>query len=155
MPLFEWTADMSIGIEVIDTDHKMLVSLINLLDDAIASGATKETTGSVLNALYDYTDYHFRREEMMMEACAYPEIEGHMKSHISLKSRVMEIRDDYDKGENANIEHDILEFLKNWLKEHIMGRDRLYQSAMASHPDEIEQANQKFLKSPAWPENQS
>jgi len=150
MALFEWNDGLSVGIEVIDTDHKLLVSLINLLDEAVADGQGKETTGSVLNTLYDYTDYHFAREEKMMQACHYPDLERHKKMHKALKSRVMEIRDDYAKGASAHIELDVLEFLKDWLTDHIMGRDKLYIAAMQEHRDAVDRAAKDFAENLDW-----
>jgi len=150
MALFEWNDSMSVGIEVIDTDHKLLVSLINMLDEAVADGQGKETTGSVLNSLYDYTEYHFGREEKMMQACHYPDLERHCKMHEGLKSRVMEIRDDYAKGTKAQIDADVLAFLKDWLTDHIMGRDKLYQASMMEHREAVDKAAEEFTKNLDW-----
>lgn len=35
-----WTPAMSVGVEALDTDHKMLIGPINQLEDAIAISAT-------------------------------------------------------------------------------------------------------------------
>jgi len=155
MALFEWNDSMSIGIEDIDKDHKVLVNLLNLLNDAVADGQGKETTGSVLNSLSDYTEYHFSREEIMLQACNYPDLERHIKAHESLKARVNEIRLDYEQGEDANIDHFVLEFLKDWLQAHIIGRDMLYQSCMKEHIEDVEKASRAFSRSPDWSDSQS
>jgi len=150
MALFEWNDTMSIGIEDIDNDHKLLVNLLNLLDDAVADGQGKETTGSVLNSLSDYTEYHFSREEVMLKACNYPDLDRHIKAHEALKARVNEIRLDYEQGDSADIDHFVLEFLKDWLQAHIIGRDMLYQSCMKEHIEDVEKASRAFSRSPDW-----
>jgi len=150
MPLFEWTHQMSVGIDVIDTDHKLLIALINQLDDAVKTGQAKETTASVLNVLYDYTDFHFGREERMMAAVGYPDLENHLKSHAALKDKVMEIRDSFSLCDIDGIEGEVMDLLKDWLKEHIMGRDRLYQAAMNEHLDAALEAAEDFTPSKAW-----
>lgn len=150
MALFEWNDNMSVGIDVIDADHKLLVSLINQLDDAVKDGQAKKTTGSVLNVLYDYTDFHFGREEKMMEAAAYPDLENHKKTHVGLKNKVMKIRDAYIAGDTDGLEDATMELLKDWLQEHIMGRDRLYQAAMAEHMDAVMEAANAYQSAEVW-----
>ena len=150
MSLFEWNDTMSVGIDVIDKDHRLLVDLLNLLDDAVADGQGKETTGSVLNSLSDYTEYHFNREEVMLKACNYPDLERHIKAHDSLKARVNEVRRDYEQGDTADIDHYVLEFLKDWLQAHIIGRDKLYQACMRAHIEDVEEASREFSRNPTW-----
>ena len=150
MALFEWNDTMSIGIEDIDKDHKLLVNLLNLLHDSVADGQGKETVGSVLNSLSDYTDYHFAREEIMLKACNYPDLEGHIKAHESLRARVHEVRKDYEQGDSADIDHYVLEFLKDWLQAHILGRDMLYQACMRAHIEDVEEASRTYSKNPNW-----
>ncbi len=152
MALFEWNDSMSIGIDIIDKDHKVLVNLLNLLHDAVADGQGKETTGSVLNSLSDYTEYHFSREEVMLRACNYPDLERHIKAHDSLKARVNEVRRDYEQGDSADIDHYVLEFLKDWLQAHIIGRDKLYQACMKEHIGVVEKASRAFSENPDWSE---
>ena len=148
MALFEWNDTMSIGIEVIDKDHRLLVDLLNLLDEAVADGQGKETTGSVLNSLSDYTEYHFSREELMLKACNYPDLERHIQAHDALKARVNEVRKDYEQGDSADIDRYVLEFLKDWLQAHIIGRDKLYQACMREHMEEVEKASLEFSQDP-------
>lgn len=150
MALFEWTQEMSVGIDVIDADHQLLVSLINQLDDAVKDGQPQKTTGSVLNVLYDYTDFHFDREERMMDAVGYPDLENHKQTHKALKDKVLEIRDSYAGGSTDGIEDEVMTLLKDWLKEHIMGRDRLYQAAMAEHLDAAMKAATTFNSADVW-----
>ena len=56
MSIIQWTPDFSVGVGSIDTDHKVLISLINQLDDAILGGEPKQTVRRVLDALSDYTN---------------------------------------------------------------------------------------------------
>ena len=98
MSIIQWTPDFSVGVESIDTDHKVLISLINQLDDAILGGEPKQTVSRVLDALSDYTNYHFAREELLMRACAYPDIEAHARTHATLRAQVHDIRNRYRRN---------------------------------------------------------
>ncbi len=102
MPLIEWTPDFTVGVESLDTDHKVLISLINQLDDAITAGNPRATVQRVLDALYDYTVYHFSREEALMRACGYPDYDAHVRIHATLRTQVADIRERY--GRNPEID---------------------------------------------------
>ena len=98
MPIIHWTPDFAVGVSSLDTDHKVLISLINQLDDAIRAGEPQETLTRVLEALLDYTDYHFAREEALMHACGYPDVEAHIRTHNTLRAQVHDIRDRYRRN---------------------------------------------------------
>ena len=65
MPVIQWSNQYSVGIDLLDADHKVLISLINQIDEAIRSSEPVELVRRVLDALLDYTDYHFSREEAL------------------------------------------------------------------------------------------
>lgn len=144
MPLIQWTSDFSVGVESIDIDHKLLVSLINQLDDAIKSGEPRETITRVLNALLDYTSYHFGREEALMEACGYPDLDAHIRTHNTLKAQVTEIRNRYLRHPDSIHDREVLAFLQNWLTAHIMGRDKLYSPYMESRKEDVREAERAY-----------
>lgn len=144
MALITWSDALSVGFHDIDSDHKLLISLLNQLDDAISEGEGKETVGSVINVLADYTSYHFRREEMLMEACGYAELSQHRKDHENLKEKVLKIQKSY-AGDPASINAgEVLEFLKDWLTGHIMHIDKKFQECLDNNPEKAEKANLAF-----------
>lgn len=146
MPLVTWTDDLSVGIDSIDSDHKLLVDLLNQLHAAVEDGERKETVGSVLNVLIDYTEYHFEREEVMMEACGYPDLGAHGKDHGEFKAKVIEIRDSYLGDPQSVLGADVRDFLKTWLATHIKGTDRLYIPHMAKATEAVAKAGDEFAR---------
>lgn len=147
MDVITWSDDLSVGIQVIDTDHRLLISLVNQLNEAVADEQGHDTVGSVLNALCDYTAYHFGREEMLMEACGYADLEAHKAVHAELRERVSEIRNLYADNPGMVLGEDLMAFLNSWLQEHIRDRDRLYAPCMKGHEQDIDQANRAFADS--------
>jgi len=147
MPAIVWTNDLNIGVPPIDTDHKLLVSLINQLDDAISGGEGRETVGSVINALLDYTEYHFKREESLMDACGYPDLEAHKRHHEQLCERVGEIRDRYVADKDSLADAEVLEFMRTWLTGHILGEDKKYMPFMSGKLEELEKVDRAFSES--------
>lgn len=140
---------MSVGVESIDTDHKFLISLINQLKDALDAEQDREVVGSVLNALLDYTVYHFRREEALMDACAYPELDPHRQLHAELTDRVKAIRAEYLDREDGDIGTEVLAFLKDWLVRHILGSDMEYRPYLQGRPDAVAEADRAYAEKAA------
>jgi hemerythrin len=144
MPAITWTPEMSVGIDALDTDHKMLVSLINQLADAIAAGEARALVASVLNGLLDYTVYHFGREEAMMAACDYPGLAAHREIHADLIQRLHALRDAYLDGRDNGIEPRVLDFMKTWLAEHVLDDDRHYMPFLAGRADDLAAIDDAF-----------
>lgn len=144
MPAVTWTPKMSVGVDALDTDHKMLVSLINQLADAIAAGEARAIVASVLNGLLDYTVYHFGREETMMAACSYSGLPAHRQIHAELVEQLNALHDAYIGGEDDAIETRVLDFMNTWLAGHILGHDRHYAPAMAGRGSELARVDDAF-----------
>lgn len=51
------------GNELIDSEHKELISRVNKLVDSCQKGTEKMTAVKTLDFLMDYTEYHFTGEE--------------------------------------------------------------------------------------------
>jgi hemerythrin len=144
MTVVRWTQGMSVGVPSIDADHQALIGMVNQLDDAIKAAKGQERFGSVLDALLDYTMYHFGREEALMEACGYPDLEAHRHTHRVLRTQVAHIRDRHSGNPDAIRDREVLAFLKNWLTSHIMGRDKLYEPFMASRRAVVQKAEAAY-----------
>ncbi|MBT3892339.1 MAG: hypothetical protein HOF31_02310, partial [Gammaproteobacteria bacterium] len=66
MNKLEWNDGMSVGVDVLDSDHKQLISIIAQLSDLIEQGKTSEAIEKIFNQLEEYVTVHFTREEEMM-----------------------------------------------------------------------------------------
>jgi len=47
----EWSDRMSVGVKLLDTDHQLLVKMINELYDAMKAGHGKDSLGKTLDSL--------------------------------------------------------------------------------------------------------
>ncbi|MBN8218673.1 MAG: bacteriohemerythrin [Spirochaetes bacterium] len=130
--LIAWSDRLSIGLETIDEQHRTLIGHINKLHRAMVQREGKAATEAVLSGLIDYTANHFKFEENLFEQFGYPERAGHGAKHAKLVGEVLEYAKRYDAGEvSVNVE--ILQFLKNWLTEHILGTDKQYAPFLREH----------------------
>ncbi len=136
----EWSKDLETGITFVDADHKVLINLLNQVDDCIHQNEETSILGSVLDALVEYTHYHFLREEKMMDLCDYDGLDTHRDSHRLLSKQVSTIYRDYQKNPLNVSLHNLRDFLKAWLVNHIMGADFDFSNACHRNHDAAHQA---------------
>lgn len=127
MPLMSWTGKLSVGVGILDDDHRRLVAMVNELYDSMQAGHGKETLGHILNDLVQYTKVHFAREEKFFAQTGYPEGAAHKQEHDALTQQVLDVQQQYNSGASAALSIDVLRFLKNWLINHIQGSDQKYR----------------------------
>jgi hemerythrin len=126
MPLMTWTEKLSVGVEVLDDDHKKLVGMVNELHDKMKAGHGKEALGKVLDELVNYTKFHFEREERFFAKTGYPAAFAHKQQHDDLTKQVLDVQTKYKGGAVATLSLDVMDFLRNWLVNHIQGSDQKY-----------------------------
>ena len=126
MAYVAWDERMATGIRSIDTDHRTLVDIVNAMHDALHKNQGRRQVESTLDALSHYVDEHFTREEHFMEQAGYPGLEDHVRQHRKLSTAVHELRDHYHKDPDAVKPGEVLDLLKSWLVDHIMGADKEY-----------------------------
>ncbi len=131
MALLNWSDEYSVKIKSIDQQHSKLVDLINQLHSAMKDGKGKEVIGKVISELISYTQVHFAHEESLMLKYSYPGYVKHKSFHDELVKQVLEIEKEFKAGKTV-ISQDVLNFLKKWLVEHIVGTDKLYTGFMNS-----------------------
>lgn len=132
MALLTWSDAYSVKINEIDNQHKKLIELINELHDNMKQGKGKEAVGRILKELANYTQYHFQTEENLFKKYLYPESKIHEQQHKDLLEKVTNLIKDFENG-NGILPMDLLEFLKDWLVNHIGKSDKKYTPFFNSH----------------------
>jgi len=125
MALIQWNDSLSVKVAEIDQQHKRLIAMINELHDAMKQGKGKDVLGKIINGLSSYAVMHFSTEEKYFDRFGYPETESHKKKHVAFVKKVLEFKDGFEKGE-LNLTLNVMNFLSDWLKNHIMGTDKKY-----------------------------
>ena len=123
--MFEWKPEYSVDIESIDGQHQSLLAIGHELHTAMSTGQSKAVMGKILDRLIQYTTMHFAHEERLMQSRGYPGFVGHKALHDALAAKVVQFQVDFKEG-RAAVSIDLLDFLKNWLVEHIQVTDRKY-----------------------------
>ncbi len=123
--LVEWSDELSVGIQELDEQHKILVGLLNQLHEAIEEHHGSSEARKILEQLAEYTRVHFAVEESLMRVLEYPDYEEHKQQHENLIAQVDDLRAKLDAGSHA-ITFELLHFLKGWLTKHILDSDKHY-----------------------------
>ena len=131
MGFMEWNEKFITGVKEADEQHKKLVGLINQLYDAMREGKGKEVIDAIIDELVRYADYHFKTEETLMSKYGYPELESHKREHELFVQKVQEFVEKKKKGA-LTLTMDVMNFLKNWLTNHILGTDKKYGPFLTS-----------------------
>jgi hemerythrin len=157
--LLTWTPDLSVGIDIIDNQHKRIVEYINQLHEARIR-QDKEAISHVIEELVDYTLSHFSFEESMMEEAHYRFLAPHKRVHELFVRRVSEYQQRFKLGENVEVvAGDMQNTLVTWLMNHIkredmdygpavrasMGDDKLKQAGSDNHSGWLGNALRRFF----------
>jgi hemerythrin-like metal-binding protein len=124
---FAWSEMMSVGVPVLDADHRCIVRIINPLRDSEGEDR-HHVIETVLDTLVGYCRYHFAREEQVMAWCGFPGIDFHRRAHESFASFVTLLRERYADGHDTALADEMQDYLMRWLCHHILIQDMAYKS---------------------------
>jgi len=119
----QWNINFATGIKSIDEEHHEIVKMITKLQDSLDDGLVTHQLGMVLKDLVNYTKYHFSSEENFMSQIHFPGLEIHIKFHKELTENIIKILLNLKEGKTIT-SIDLIEFLKNWLTNHIINEDK-------------------------------
>jgi len=125
MPIISWSDALSVNIKELDSQHQCLIELVNRLHDSMKAGKGNTVLGPILSDLLKYTEFHFSTEEKYFQKFAYPEYLQHKKQHDDLTKKAKELNANFEKGK-LTISIEVMTFLKEWLRDHILGSDKKY-----------------------------
>lgn len=132
MSLFAWDARFELGIQLIDDQHKQLVNILSNLFDSMRVGLGFKQVESTIEQLRDYSIFHFTDEEEYMKKVNFPKYFEHNEAHKYFIEMVDDFAKRYKDGDIA-ITLKILDFLKNWLTNHILTADKEFADHVAKN----------------------
>lgn len=130
MPLITWKTNYSVGVNILDSQHKEIIKLINELYDSMKSGKTQNVIQGIVNSLEIYAEYHFQTEEELLEKTGYKEIENHKKFHNEYVNELVLLKNQVFEGSTISINFTLTNFLSNWWNNHILIEDMKYVKIM-------------------------
>lgn len=126
--MYEMKPEYYIGIEMIDEEHKQLFQYADEAYELLHDEFTPDKYDKmdmILQNLRDYTAKHFADEEAYMESIHYNKIFTQKIQHQEFVQKLDEFMDHHKEEVEDQDKQimDILEFLTEWLVNHILHVD--------------------------------
>jgi hemerythrin len=115
-----WEERFSLGIPLIDAQHKELVNLANVLHDTCRQGKefVPDAFRKAVSAAVEYVSVHFSTEEKIMDRIAYPGTAEHKAEHQEFVKKVLTEVKNFEDGKNF-VPYKFVVFLRDWTLSHI------------------------------------
>ncbi|MDR3248736.1 MAG: bacteriohemerythrin [Treponema sp.] len=125
--LVEWEDKYSVGIPLIDEQHKELIRLTNELYLGCLAGdeAAQVFFFKTVRAALDYVKYHFSAEEKLLENAKFPGLPQHKKLHEDFILQMVTTVQSFQDGKKF-VPNNFVRFLKDWILSHIAIQDTFY-----------------------------
>jgi len=128
--MIKWTEDLSVGVDLIDNQHKELFNRINTLVDAIKQHVCKYKISDVIKFLEDYVHTHFAEEEKYMLKYEYHGYEFHKAQHEHFKKELSLLKPELIKLEGGSkpgsyeLSMTTNQLVVDWILEHVSNVDK-------------------------------
>ncbi len=121
-----WGPQFSVGNDLMDMQHRILIVQINRLADWIDGSGTRGTYHDILNELMLYSQVHFTTEEAMLERCRYVRIDEQRAEHAIYVTSVTDAT--FRAMDGATEKQRLHDFLVDWWSSHILVSDMQYRN---------------------------
>lgn len=132
MAYIDWKDDFSVNIKQFDNEHKNIVNMLNSLHDAMKLGKGRDSLAPLFDKSLNYAKEHFGNEEKLMQKSAYPDFEAHRKEHLKFISCIDDFKKEINTPQGVLLSSKVMNFLKDWLINHIGKMDKGYSKHMNS-----------------------
>ena len=124
-----WSDSYSMGIKLIDDQHKGLLDFVNELFVHVTVNEEEELAWfkEVIQQAVHYIKEHFTTEEKYMIATKFPGYFEHKKTHDEFTLNVVKSAKDFQEGKRLVLEK-FAHFLKDWVLTHVAVMDRQYSN---------------------------
>jgi len=125
--VFRWTDTYKVNISVLDRQHQELFDTVNELERALRVGKGNAAVDGILDRLVTYAGLHFAAEESLMERHDFPGLSTHRRQHEMFREKMMSFLEKH-RTAKAGVSVELLLFLQNWLKGHVLRTDKQYSA---------------------------
>lgn len=115
----EWSQDLALGDERIDSTHREFISLVNAL-----AAASDEAMLSAVDALIAHTEAHFGQENRWMEETQCPTAHCHLPEHAGVLGAMQEVRNYVSEGK-IHVGRVLAQELDPWFRQHAATMDNM------------------------------
>ena len=128
----EWEEKFSVGVALIDNQHKKMFSTINELIDLLVGVPTNEQVDNIIKALVEYKQFHFVTEKRYFDEFKYERTEEHKACHDMFNDKLGELILK-NREDSVTLAFQLVDFLEDWLLDHLMVEDQRYVECFHEH----------------------
>lgn len=129
--MIQWKKSYRIGVEEIDQQHQRLFEIANQAYELLKNDLVTDKYDrivSIIEELRDYTIYHFGFEENYMASIGYKKRLSHKVIHDDFIAKLNEVDLDHIDDNQDQYLTELLDFVVQWIEQHILGTDKLIVS---------------------------
>ena len=123
--MIEWSNEYSVGVSVMDEEHKGFIGIINKVIAARQRNYSQEEVEEVLSGLVKFAKEHFKAEEAYMSKFEYSDYLLHYNEHLNFSLHMIIYNNQVINGE-YNIMDELYNYLQEWFVHHIQKTDKKY-----------------------------
>jgi hemerythrin-like metal-binding protein len=131
--IIDWNDGFSVGIKIIDEQHRDLVETVNKLYDSIYKNSASEEIDDAFKHLMDYAEHHFGTEERFFEEFGYEGKKDHVAEHDKFREELERLKAQIGKMSNEKLAVEVLTVLEGWLEIHVKDMDQKYVACFKEH----------------------
>ena len=127
LEIVKWSSTFSVGVKVIDDQHKELLNLLNDMFNHVSENHEEERKyfSQVVKKAVNYVKVHFQTEEKFMIYTMFPGYAEHKKAHDTFTFSVIKYVQQFEEKKRFVL-LDFTKFLKEWVLTHIAVMDKQY-----------------------------
>jgi hemerythrin-like metal-binding protein len=125
MALKKWSSRYSVGVRILDEQHKIFVGIFNELHAAMMKGQAQGIATSLFRKLKEQVIEHHSTEEKLMEAAGYPKLTQHREHHRTLIETFESFSARHENGDHK-VYVPLLYAFRDWHDCHLLQHDREY-----------------------------
>ena len=125
MKTFQWTDDLLLGVELIDSQHREYFRRVNRLLLAVLEGQPQQELLNTFAFLQDYIVFHFDAEQHLMASDGFPASAQHVAKHEYFADQVDALVEEItENGALPESLEKLDDLLVGWFVDHIRETDQ-------------------------------
>lgn len=134
MAHISWRNEYSVGVKLIDDQHKHFFAILDEVYDCFSSIDSAREMRGLIEKLLEHTHVHFGTEEAYFDQFHCVDIaEGeHRERHREFTAKVLDLKRRYESGQ-PDLMADMVDLMENWFIQHIMVYDKKYMACFNEH----------------------
>lgn len=109
----------------VELHHRVQMGLLRAVEHQLVCEADPAEAAESVARLLEFTQVHFRAEELLMLHHRYPGLEAHAAEHVHLMGEALAVSQAHGAGDLPQARETVAR-LRSWIAEHIEGADAAF-----------------------------